>query len=155
MKMSAAIKTALIGSVLLFAGSVVASDIYKYVDENGNVYYRDRPTGESGEQRVGIVSRATSPATVQAQVDARLEREAARDEAREAESREEARAAEQRQEAADRAAKCQQNRARLQTYNESRRLYREDENGERVYLDGPQREEAEQKVRELIAEYCN
>jgi len=79
----------------------------------------------------------------------------ARDEAREAESREEARRAEQRQEAADRAAKCQQNRARLQSYNESRRLYREDENGERVYLDGPEREEAEQKVRELIAEYCD
>ena len=92
--------------------------------------------------------------SLQAQIDARLEREAAREAARQAASGEEA-SAERRQEAADRAAMCQENRSRLQTYIESRRLYREDENGERVYLDGDQREAAEEKVRELIAEYCN
>ena len=155
MNIRTAIKTALVSGIVLFAGSVAASEIYRYVDENGNVHYRDRPTGEAGERRLAIVSRATDAGTVQAQIDARLEREAAREEAREAESREEASAAERRQEAADRAAKCQENRSRLQTYTESRRLYREDENGERVYLDGDQREEAEAKVRELIAEYCN
>ena len=43
---------------------------------------------------------------------------------------------------------------RLQTYTESRRLYREDENGERDYLDDNAREQAEQQVRDLIDEYC-
>ena len=154
MKIRSAIKTVLVSGMLLAAGSVAASEIYRYVGENGNVHYRDRPTGEAGERRLAIVSRATDEGTVQAQIDARLEREAAREAARQAASGEEA-SAERRQEAADRAAMCQENRSRLQTYIESRRLYREDENGERVYLDGDQREAAEEKVRELIAEYCN
>ena len=39
--------------------------------------------------------------------------------------------------AAERAQQCERARARLETYLQSQRLYRTDENGERVYLDEP------------------
>jgi hypothetical protein len=34
--------------------SAFAGEIYKYVDEDGNVHYLDRPSGESGEERLDV-----------------------------------------------------------------------------------------------------
>ena len=45
-------------------------------------------------------------------------------------------------------------RAKLKTMLESRRLYRENESGERVYLDDSARAEARQKAENLIKENC-
>ncbi len=144
----------LVSGALLCAASAGAGEIYKYTDADGNVHYGDRPTGNPTEQRLAIVSRDTDPAAVQARVEARKERDAARAEARTA--RDEAATAEagEREAAEARTAKCEENRSRLETYNQSRRLYREDENGERVYLDDSEREEAMQRVRDLIDEHC-
>ena len=61
---------------------------------------------------------------------------------------EEAAAAEQKQQ------QCEQARDRLQTYLGARKLYREDANGERVYLDQAGIDEARQRAEEAIAEYC-
>ena len=144
----------LVTGALLCVASAGAGEIYKYTDADGNVHYGDRPTGDPGEQRLAIVSRSTDPGAVQARVDARQARDAARQEARAARDEEEQAKEEARSAAADRAAKCQENRSRLQTYTESRRLYREDDSGERVYLDDDAREEAMQQVRDLIDEYC-
>lgn len=78
----------------------------------------------------------------------------ARQEAKDA-AAEEAKAAEAKaNEAAQNQKKCESYRARLKTFVESRRLYRQDENGERVYLDEQQTQDARQRVEELIAEHC-
>ena len=148
------IKTVLVGGAMLLGCSALASDIYRFVDRDGNVHYGDRPSGNPTEQRLAIVSRSTNPAAVRSSIEARLERDALREEARQARASDNAMAAEARQDAAQQTALCEENRTRLETYNESRRLYREDENGERVYLDDAQRAEAEQKVRDLIKEHC-
>lgn len=144
----------LVTGALLCAASATAGEIYKYTDADGNVHYGDRPTGNPTEERLAIVSRGTDPAAVQARIEARQARDATRQEARSAREEEAAAQADARSAAADRAAKCQENRSRLQTYTESRRLYREDENGERVYLDDDAREEAMRQVRDRIDEYC-
>ena len=149
---------ALLAAAALAASAVVpiagAGEIYKWTDAEGNVHYGDRPSGDAGEERLAIVSQRTDSARVQAGIDARLERQAARAEARQNREDEDAERAEEEQQAADRAAACEENRNRLNTYNESARLYREDENGERVYLDDSEREAAKQRVQELINEYC-
>ena len=145
----------LVTGALLCAASAGAGEIYKYTDADGNVHYGDRPTGNPTEERLAIGSRGTDPAAVQARIEAREARDATRAEARAAREEAEEAAAEERSAAADRAAKCEENRMRLQTYTESRRLYREDENGERDYLDDAGREEAIQQVRDLIDEYCS
>lgn len=142
-------------ALALGAGSVAAaSEIYRWTDDDGNVHYEDRPTGAATEERLDISYRRTDNDVVRQRVQARLDAQATRDEERSV-------AAAQEQEQAEKAAadearqkKCESYRARLETYVQSRRLYRTDDNGERVYLDEQETEDARRKVEELIAENC-
>jgi len=140
---------------LLASMAASASNIYKYTDENGTVHYVDRPTGAPTEERVAIVTRPTDRGAVQSRIESRLNRQLDADEARQARDEERKSEADQRAEAAQRAKRCEEYRSRLESYVQARRLYREDENGERVYLDDSQRNEARQKLEELVAETCN
>jgi hypothetical protein len=87
---------------------------------------------------------------VQTQRDVTATRRAAKAEA----EAEQQTAAENRAIAEENMAKCQTYRAKLKTMLESRRVYREDESGERSYLDEAQRAEARSKAEELIKETC-
>mgnify|MGYP001823993715 CR=1 FL=1 len=140
---------------MTMASGAMANEIYKWTDADGNVHYEDRPTGAETEERLSITYGRTDSSAVQRRVKARTDAQASR---REAESV----AAAAEQEAADnaaaeeaRAAKCESSRARLESYLQSRRLYRTDANGERVYLDDAQRQEARQKAEEQITEFCS
>lgn len=150
-------RTALLCAVLAmtFAGGAMANEIYKWTDEDGNVHYGDRPTGAATEERLAMTYRRTDNAAVQQRVQARVEATVARREARSAAAAEEQAAADEAAAAAERAQQCERARARLETYLQSQRLYRTDENGERVYLDDAQRETARQKAEEKITEYCS
>jgi len=137
---------------LVISGIAGASDIYKWVDEDGSVHYGDKPDGAQVE-RLAIASQPTDPARVQAQVQARHEARAAATEAKAAaadgQSAEESRAT-----AEEMAEKCASLRATMQRFVTSRRLYREDEAGERVYLDEAEMQAARQRVENQIAENC-
>jgi len=140
--------------VVSVSGMALANDIYKWTDEDGNVHYGDRPTGDATEERVAINSRATDPGKVQARVQSRYERDIA--------SKEEAAAAQPAgpseeelvAQAKERAQKCETYKARLQKFVTSRRLYKQDENGERVYLDEEQTQAARERVENQVQEYC-
>ena len=136
-------------------GGAAANEIYKWTDAEGNVYYEDRPTGAATEERLDMTYRATNNSAVQERVQKRVD---AQTEKREADSV----AAAAEKEATDNAAadqarqeKCDRSRARLNSYLKSRRMYRTDENGQRVYLDETQRQEARQKAEEQISEFCS
>jgi len=134
-----------------------ASEIYKWTDAEGNVHYGDRPAGEyaNSTERLFIVSRPTDPGQVQAMIDARHERQAAATEAHEKRAEEEKSYSQKKAEAADRAKQCESARASLQKYVQSRRLYRLDDNGERVYLDEQQTQEARDRMQAQVEEYCS
>lgn len=136
------------------SGPTLANEIYKWTDEQGNVHYGDRPTGDPNEERVHITYKRTDRKVVQAQVDARRDYTATRQEAAAARAEERATAEDQRAEEEARQQKCQEYRAKLETMVTARRLYREDENGERVYLGDQEIDEARQRAEELVAEYC-
>lgn len=136
------------------SGAAMADDIYKWTDAEGNVHYGDRPSGEPTEQRMQITYNRTSNRTVQRQVQSYRDAAAAREEARGAAAEAEEKAAEERAVAEDRMAKCEQTRTQLKQMLEARRVYREDENGERVYLDEEQRNQARERAEEQIEEYC-
>ena len=140
---------------VMTGATVSAAEIYKYVDEEGNVLYVDRPTGESGGERLDVIYSRTDNAAVNNQVRQRQEYTAAREEARTESSNRREADKQARAEVEARAAKCQQHRARLESYLQSRRLYRENETGEREYLDETQTLEARQKVEEQIQENCS
>ena len=135
-------------------GMAFASNIYKWTDEQGNVHYGDLPTGDASEERLAIRSRPTNPLKVQARVAARYEARAAAKEAAASEpagpTPEELRA-----QALERQEKCVTYKARLQKFLISHRLYKEDENGERVYLDADETLAARERVQNKVEEYCN
>ena len=145
----------LVLSAAALVTSAFAGEIYKYVDNEGNVHYVDRPSGESGEERLDITYSRTNSAAVRARAEKRRNYMAALSEARsEGKSQREAEA-QARAELDERAAKCQEHRARLETYLQSRRLYRENAAGEREYLNEEQTMEARRRVEEAIQETCS
>ena len=126
------------------AGMVFAGDIYKWTDEDGNVHYGDRPTSEVSEESLAVSSGPTDPSMVHARYEAKA---AAIDSGKPAP--EELRAQDLEQEE-----KCATSKARLQKFLTSRRLYRQDENGERVYLDEDETLAARERVQNQVEEYC-
>ena len=154
MKAKRIVLTCAIAAMTVSMGAM-ANEIYKWTDADGNVHYEDRPSGAATEERLDLTYRSTDRGAVQARVKSRVDAQTAREEAKST-------AAAAEQEAADNAAaeqqrreRCDQARARLESYLQARRLYRTDDNGERVYLDDAQSQQARQKAEEQIAEFCS
>lgn len=149
-------KTLVLCSVaaLGFSGAVLSGEIYKWTDDDGNVHYEDRPIGDNVE-RIDVISRSTDNSSVQASIDARRERVAARSEARSKRDKDALAAVDSQAEAEQRSAKCQESRARMESYLQARRLYNEDDAGERVYLDDAEIMKAREKAQEQIQKYCS
>lgn len=139
---------------LLATGSAFAADIYKWTDPDGTVHYGDRPEGQE-PQRLTIASRPTDAARIQAQAQARSEAKTQAAETAAAAAANGPSADELQAEASARAQKCVTYRERLQQFANSRRLYREDDKGERVYLDDGETRAARERVENQINEYCN
>ena len=139
---------------LTLCGGAVANEIYKWTDEEGNVHYRDRPTGAPSEVRLGISYSRTDEGAVQQQQQARIETKAARQEQRNAADEADRVAAAKTATAADRQKQCDSYRASLERYAQSRRLYREGADGERTYLDGDEMTQARKRLEDHIAENC-
>ncbi len=151
------IRHLLIGSAALamtVSSSVFADGIYKWTDANGGVHYEDRPSGEPTEERLQFSYNRTNSTAVDNRVQARRDAGDTRREAKEETEAEQRTTAENRAAADEKLAQCQTYRAKLKTMLESRRVYREDEAGERSYLDEAQRAEARSKAEELIKETC-
>ena len=142
-------------AALIVAPGVMANEIYKWTDADGNVYYEDRPSGAPTEERIDIAYRRTDSSSVQKRIAARVDAQAARAEEKSAAAAAEKEAAENAAAEAERQKACERSRARLESYLQARRLYRTDDAGERVYLDDAQREEARRKAEEQIAEFCS
>ncbi len=144
--------TCLVMLAISASGIAIASDIYKWTDEDGNVHYGDRPTGDATEERMAISSSATNPAKVQARAQSRY---ATREPAAAANEPQGPSEDDLRALAEERKEKCNTYKARLQKFVQSRRLYKQDENGERVYLDEDQTQAARERVENQVQEYCN
>ncbi len=138
---------------LAACNSALANDIYKWTDADGNVHYGDTPSGVQSE-RLTIASKRTDPAKVQAMVDARSQAEVAEAEAAAAAAAEGPSEEELQAEAREREQKCAILRERLLKFINSRRLYREDDAGERTYLDDSQIMAARDRVEKQISDNC-
>lgn len=137
------------------SSAVYADEIYKWTDEDGNVHYEDRPSGAPSEQRLQFSYNRTDSTAVDERVKAQRDVENTRREARADKDAEDQTIAEERAAAEKKLEQCQQYRASLKVMLESRRVYREDEAGERTYLDDTARAEARTKAEELIKETCS
>lgn len=139
---------------VLAANSAFAGDIYKWTDAEGNVHYGDKPTSSDQPERLAIASQSTDPVRIQEAAQARVDARTARSEAAAAAAAEGPSAEDLQAQADERAAKCTSVRAQMQQLVTSRRLYREDANGERVYLDESETLAARERVENQISEFC-
>lgn len=140
---------------LIASGGVMASEIYKWIDEDGNVHYEDRPSGATNAERLAMSYKRTDGAAVNKRVEAFAEGEVARQEARAAADVEAQEAEKAEAEAEAMRKRCDTYRAQLETLVQARRIYRQGDDGEREYLDDKQRQEAHTRTEELIAENCS
>ena len=154
MKGKRIVLTCAIAAMTVSMGAM-ANEIYKWTDTDGNVHYEDRPTGAATEERLDLTYRATDRSSVQARIKSRVDAQTAREEAKSTAAAAEQEAAENAAAEKQRSDRCDRARARLESYLQARRLYRTDDNGERVYLDDSQSQEARRKAEEQIAEFCS
>ena len=154
MKGKRIVLTCAIAAMTVSMGTM-ANEIYKWTDADGNVHYEDRPSGAATEERLELTYRSTDRSAVQERVESRLDAQTAREEAQSAAAAAEQEAAENAAAEQQRSDRCDRARGRLESYLQARRLYRTDDNGERVYLDDTQRQEARRKAEEQIAEFCS
>jgi len=139
---------------LLGAGGALASEIYKWVDDEGNVHYGDRPVGEPVE-RLEIESRPTDPARIQAMNQARAADRAKAADAKAAAALEQPTTMEVREEADERARKCTAYKAQLEAYTNNRRLYHESADGEREYLSDEEIKATRERAAQQVEEFCS
>ena len=139
-------------AALAFSGAALSGEIYKWTDEDGNVHYEDRPTVE--EVELVAFTKSTDSTSVRASIDTRRANEAARADQRSKRDEDAQEAAEKQLAADQRVERCAESRTRMETYLTSRRLYKEDEAGERTYLDDSQIMDARADAQEDIHKYC-
>ncbi|MDH3507231.1 MAG: DUF4124 domain-containing protein [Gammaproteobacteria bacterium] len=138
----------LVTLAVLAASTLYGAEVYRYVDENGNVGYSDRPVGQNPEPIVvttytPIVPSAPTPTPAAAQPDPETADETVRREPTPEER------------AQDRAANCTIARERFQRYAISRRLFRELPDGEREYLSDAEIDEARAGAAADVEEWCD
>lgn len=140
-------------ALVLSAATTSAADaqVYRWVDEDGNVHYTDRPPHLDVE-RLPI---ETQPTDLEAVLTERIEDrhlldESEKDRAHAAAVEDEIAAHE-----AERAASCRQARDRVAAIESARRLSRVDEDGNRVVYDEQQRAQALAEARRQVADWCD
>jgi hypothetical protein len=139
-----------------FGNAAMADGIYKWTDEDGNIHYEDRPSGNANVERLLLSYSRTDGSSVQGRIQARRNAQEGRREAK-ATAREEAETAAEKQSEIDANEKrCERYRAQLAMMTQGRRtrVYRVDEDGERVYLNEAENLQARENVENLITENC-
>ncbi len=137
--------------VVLLAGSTaIGGEIYRWVDESGQVHFGDRPAGTSAS-RVAAPPAHRVDTDLQQRYQKRRKLLNAFQEEHEQERQEELVA---REEAMTREKNCTIARDTLRAYLESATLYRLDEKGNRVNLSDAERTRAESKAREDVTYWC-
>lgn len=116
------------------AAGTAHADVYKYIDEKGNVQYTDKPPSLPAE-RLNVQSQRTDVVAVQERQEAE---QAARAQSASSSRAQANASAEQRAanelSAKDKAERCIKARERYDKYMTSQRLYEEGKDGERRYL---------------------
>ena len=140
--------------------SAVDAAIYKWVDENGVTHYSEQPpTGPKRAAQLPIQSRP-APADLQGSQDPSARKTWQQQEAEfqqrrvEREMQRKKRETEEQATAAARLRRCVVARQNLHALELQRPVYRITEKGERDYFDDKERQQALQRMRELVEEDC-
>jgi len=141
--------------VIAISTGAFADEIYKWVDQDGNVQYEDRPSGDPSEEQLQFSYNRTDTNALQNRVEAQGNAEDSRQEAREQAAEEKRSAEEDRLTAEQKQVECASYRAKLEELLRSPKVYRLDDAGERTYLDEAQRAESRTRAESFVTEACD
>jgi hypothetical protein len=142
-------RTVAIVTLSLLAVSAPAAEVYRSIDAQGNVVYSDRPASEESTK---VALRTSAPA---ARTPSTSQAARAGEPAADVPDQATIEAAERAQLAEDRAANCKIATERNVRYSTSRRLYKEGDDGERVYLNDAELTEARNDAQAEVARWCD
>ena len=136
--------------------TTASAEIYKYIDEHGQVQYTDKPALLPKEAPIKKQTPPSDNAALADRVAADLK---ARDAAAKAQAATKQAEAEKKKAdeltAADKAERCVQARGKYENLTTSHRVYTLDAKGERVYLDDKQIEQSITAAKEQMDTWCN
>ena len=132
-----------------------ASEVFKTKDAQGNIVYTDRPESLPA-QKVNVATRSTDKVEVQRDYDAKMQANAAAEQAKADAARQSADAKQASElTAADKAKRCVEARARYEQVMTAQRLYEPGEKeGERRYLDSKEIDDARASSKKAMDEFC-
>lgn len=141
------------GILLLFIStSLNAGEIYRWVDERGQVHFSDKPVGSDAETLVLPATPASNAAPTQQHRQERQQRLLRAFEEERIKQREiQARARAEREQ---RQRRCHQVRDNLRSYTQAGGIYDLDENGNRVYMEEAQRQAYIAQWQQAVARWC-
>ena len=145
--------TKILVTILFLFPTIGQSEIYKWIDENGNVHFDDRP-GSGNKEKIEIKTTET-PSSPNTELQDRVEQEKQLLEIYEEERQEKKLIkAEQGEEKMELKKKCAQAKDYKRTLDESYGLYFLDEEGERVNLSAEEKDAELREIKEFINKNC-
>ena len=151
-------KRLIIALALITLSASAFGKIYKWVDENGKVHYSDSPPPGDTAKQVELPPQPSEESLqrgreeiarrIQNQRDDSAARRQAKEEQREARD-------EQERKAAERTVRCAYAQDQLRVLQTQAPVYRENEDGERVFADDEFRAAEQERFRQEVAEYCD
>ena len=148
------IASGFVALAIVISTSAFADEIYKWTDDDGNVHYGDRPSGEESEERLQFTYNRTNTESLDNRVAAQRDAEDSRQSARTQATEQKQTAEAERIEAEEQQARCETSRAKVDSMRAAPRVYREGPDGEREYLDDVQRAESIAMAETRAKEAC-
>lgn len=143
----------LIASLAVISSSY--ADVYRFVDAKGQVQYTDRPELLPA-QRLNVQSQRTDTVAVAQRIaEENKQREA---DAKAQQSTDKAatdKSKTQQTTSADKAERCTKARQRYDEVMTAQRIFSTDANGERVYMDDKQIDQARASAKQMMDTWCN
>lgn len=146
---------AVLGLLLLLASSVQAGKVYRWVDEDGNVHFGDRPAREDAAQAVPVRPAQVPTAAPESAAQRREKTDKllrAWETERRIKAEQEAKVENERLE---RSKRCNKARNELRDIEAGWRFYELDEQGQRRYYSDEEHGANETFWREQVARYCD
>lgn len=140
--------------LLLYTGNLAFAEIYKWVDEQGQVTYSDIPQDESSAPAGIQKTQPDNPPENAADGRNNYQKRLLDSFTQERQQREQKKA-EQEKQLAEQKQRCAQARQRLSEYEHAGFLYNRDDSGERVILNDEQHTTAMEQARADVKQHCN
>ena len=142
---------------LLFIHTPIQADVYKWVDENGQVHYGEKPGNSAAESITIRKNETTTPRTIKTPEDDKKEGgegEATKEDGTQATPTAEAPLVPEKVPKKEKRKLCNEAKSDLAAINSRGRMREINEKGEYVYLDDSQRQKRIAAAKKKQAEFC-